>query len=97
MYFCTVNGNSRVMCTLSSAHLQQASKRSALWRFESIRKDCDKYAYQHKATNGQTDIKHEMCLFINSFYFYVKVFIKRQKRPKQNHKLAVISVFEFLI
>ena len=38
-YFCTVNGNSRAMiCTLSSAHWQQASKFSALQRFESIRK-----------------------------------------------------------
>ena len=41
MYFCTVNGNSKVMmCTLSSAHWQQASKLSspcgALSRFEKI-------------------------------------------------------------
>ena len=40
MYFCTVTGNSRVMiCTLSSAHWQQASKHSAcsaLSRFGKI-------------------------------------------------------------
>ena len=37
MYFCTVNGNSRVMiCTLSSARWQQASKLSILRRFELI-------------------------------------------------------------
>ena len=37
LYFCTVNGNSRVMiCTLSSAHCQQSSKLSALQCFELI-------------------------------------------------------------
>ena len=41
MYFCTVNVNSRVMiCTLSSAHWQQASKLSALRCFELIWTDC---------------------------------------------------------
>ena len=39
MYFCTVTGNSRAMiCTLSSARWQQASKLSAMRRFESILK-----------------------------------------------------------
>ena len=48
MYFCTVNGNSRVMiCTLSSAHWQQASKVSALRRFQLIWKHWDKCAYQY--------------------------------------------------
>ena len=46
MYICTVNGNSRVMiCTLSSAHWQQASKLSALWCFDFFGKDWDKCAY----------------------------------------------------
>ena len=46
--FCTVNVNSRVMiCTLNNAHWQQTSKFSALWRFELIWKDWDKYAHQY--------------------------------------------------
>ena len=42
------NGNSRIIiCTLSSAYWQKASKHSALWRFELIWKDGDKCAYQY--------------------------------------------------
>ena len=48
MYFCTVNVNSMLMiCTSSSAHWQQASKLSALQRFELIWKDWDKCTYQY--------------------------------------------------
>ena len=36
MYFCTVNGTSRVIICTSSADWQQASKLSALRRFELI-------------------------------------------------------------
>ena len=52
MYFCTVNENSRVMiCTLSSAHWRQASKLSAVWRFELIRKHWGKYAHPYHNPN----------------------------------------------
>ena len=36
-----------MICTLSSAHWQQASKISALQSFELIWKDLDKSAYQY--------------------------------------------------
>ena len=53
MYFCTVNGNSWVMiCILSSAHWQQTSKLSALWRFQLNWKDSDKCAYQYNNNNN---------------------------------------------
>ena len=43
-----VNENSMVViCTLSSSHWLQASKRSALRHFELIWKDQDKYAHQY--------------------------------------------------
>ena len=52
MYFCTVHGNSRVMiCALNSAHWQQGSKLSAVRRFELIRIDLDKCAYQYDDNN----------------------------------------------
>ena len=40
-----------MMCTLSSAHLQQVSKFSALRRFESLWTDCDKCAHQYNHNN----------------------------------------------
>ena len=65
MYFCTVNGNSRVMtCTLSIAHWQQASKLSTLRRFESIWKDWNKCAYQ---CNNNTLI----LMIINIYYWSI--------------------------
>ena len=59
MYFCTVNVNSRVViCTISSAHWQQASKLSALWRFELIWKDGGKCAHEYSNNNNNNSIKN---------------------------------------
>ena len=51
-----VNGNSTVMiCTLSSAHWQQASKLSALKHFELIWKDWEKCTYQYNNNNNNNN------------------------------------------
>ena len=56
MYLCTVYGNSRALiCTLSRAHWQQDSKRSALRRSESIWKDSDKCAYRYNINNNDNN------------------------------------------
>ena len=47
-----------MICTLSSAHWQQASQFSALRRFESIWVDCDKCAYQYNNNNNNNEEKN---------------------------------------
>ena len=65
MYFCTVNGNSKIMiCTLSSAHWQQASKLSspcgALSRFETTEINAPINTIQYKTYNNCS-----VCIYVH--------------------------------